>query len=102
MPKTLAGEPFRVSQSLVAEKVYELEGVVVSRFSVENFLSQSAEKFRRGTLQWFTIFGYRKSLDQGGGESRFSVENFLSHSAENIRRGNPLVFHLFQLSKKFA
>ena len=50
MPKTLAGEPFRVSQSLVAEKVYELEGVGVSSFSVENFLSQSAEKFRRGTL----------------------------------------------------
>ena len=49
VPKTFVGEPFRVSQVLVTEKVYELEGGV-SRFSVKFFLSQSAEKFRRGTL----------------------------------------------------
>ena len=48
--KTFAGEPFRVSESLLTEKLYELEGVGVSIFSVENFLSQSAEKFRRGTI----------------------------------------------------
>ena len=50
VPKTLAGEPFRVSQNLLTGKVYELEGVGLSRFTVENFLSQSAENFRRGTL----------------------------------------------------
>ena len=50
VPKTLAGEPFRVSQNLFTGKFYELEGVGVSRFSVEKFLSQSAEKFSRGTL----------------------------------------------------
>ena len=32
----------------------------MSQFSVENFLFQSAEKFRRGTLQSFISFGYRK------------------------------------------
>ena len=59
----------------------------MSRFSVENFLSHSAENFRRGILYCCINFGYRKSLDKrGGGVSSFSVENFLSHSAENFRR----------------
>ena len=34
----------------------------VSKFSVDNFLSQSAEKFRRGTLWCVITFGYRKFL----------------------------------------
>ena len=33
-----------------------------SRFSVENFLSHSAEKIRRGTVQCFANFRYRKTL----------------------------------------
>ena len=57
----------------------------ISRFSVENFLSHSAEKFRRGILYCCSNLGYRKSLDKKGGVSRFSVEN-LCHSAENFRR----------------
>ena len=34
----------------------------VSRFSVENLLSHSAENFRRGTLSCFTNFEYRKMI----------------------------------------
>ena len=34
----------------------------ISRVSVENFLSDSAEKFRSGTLQCVINFGYRKIL----------------------------------------
>ena len=34
----------------------------LSRFSVEIFMSHSAEKFSRGTLQCVTNFGYRKIL----------------------------------------
>ena len=34
----------------------------VSKISVEKFLSQSAEYFRRGTLECFISFGYRKIL----------------------------------------
>ena len=34
----------------------------VSRFSLENFSSDSAKKFRRGSLQCFINFGYRKIL----------------------------------------
>ena len=41
----------------------------MSKFCVELFLSHSDEKFRRGTLQAFINFGYRKSSDEraGGG-----------------------------------
>ena len=76
VPKTLAGEPFRVSQHLPTRKVYELEGVGVSGFYVENFLSQCTEKFRRGTLWCFTIFGYRKSLDKSGESIKISRRKF--------------------------
>ena len=48
--KLWQGNPFVFHKICLPEKVYELEGVGVSRFSVENFLSHSAENFRRGTL----------------------------------------------------
>ena len=35
---------------LVPKKFMDKKGGGVSKFSVENFLSESAEKFRRGTL----------------------------------------------------
>ena len=40
----------------------------VSRLSIENFFSHSAENFRRGILYCCIIFGYRESLDKRGGE----------------------------------
>ena len=46
---------FLVSKSFMDEKG-------VSRFFVENFWPHSAEKFRSGTLQCVTNFGYRKPL----------------------------------------
>ena len=60
-------------------------------FSVENFLSHSAEKLRRGTgldCDSENFQGRKSLLKRGGreGVSRFSVENFLSHSPEKIRR----------------
>ena len=49
VPKTFIGEPFRVSLISGTEKNYASErGEGVSRFSVENFLSHSAEKIRMG------------------------------------------------------
>ena len=64
-------------------------GGVVSRFSVEVFLSHSDENFRRGeSFSFSLVSGIEKDLDKMGGRvSRFSVESFLSHSAENFRRG---------------
>ena len=49
VPKIFVGEPFSVSLISGIEKVW-IRGGGVSRFSVENFLSHSAEKCRRGTL----------------------------------------------------
>ena len=57
----------------------------VSRFSVENFLSHSAEIFRRGILCCCIDFGYPKNLDKRGGIKIFR-RNFSSHSAEKHRK----------------
>ena len=66
----------------------------ISRFSIENLLSHSNEKLRKGTFLCFTKFLIsKKFMDKGGGRegvSRFSVKIFLSHSAEKFRRGTLL------------
>ena len=49
VPRNFVGRPFSVSLLSGPEKVWIREGGV-SRFSVENFLSHSAENFRRWTL----------------------------------------------------
>ena len=51
IPKNFVGEPFGVSENFWYRKSLWIRGGKgVSRFSVENFLSHSAEKFRRGTF----------------------------------------------------
>ena len=50
LPKNFVGEPFRVSLISGSGKVYEKEGEGVTKSTVENFLFQSAEKFRVGAL----------------------------------------------------
>ena len=103
VPKSFVGELFCVSQNFWYRKNFWIRGGGgeegeeggVSRFSVKNFLSHSAEKVRRGTLLCFTKFMVsKKFMDRRGGGrrgvgSRFSVEKFLSHSAEVFRRGTP-------------
>ena len=54
LPKNFVGEPISVSLYLGIDKFFASE--VKSRFSVENFLSHTAEKVRRGTLLCFTEF----------------------------------------------
>ena len=64
------------------------KGKGVSRYSVENFLCHSAEKFRSGILYFCIKVVYRKSLDKTGGEYQdFPSNFFLSHSAETLGRG---------------
>ena len=73
VPKKFIVEPFSVSLISGTEKVYASErGEEVSRFSVEDPLSHSAENFRRGTHSCFTNFGYKKNLNKRGG----SIKNF--------------------------
>ena len=65
MPKNAVGEPFSLSLISDIEKIWMRGwwgGGTVSRYSVENFLSHSAEKIRRTTLCGVTNFGYRKML----------------------------------------
>ena len=51
VPKFSFGKPFSVPLiSGIEKRIGGGGGVGVSRFSVEKFLSQSAEKFCRGTL----------------------------------------------------
>ena len=67
VPKKFLVEPFSVSLISGTQKVWISEGGV-SRFSVENFLSHSAENFRWAILYCCIKFGYRESLDKSGGE----------------------------------
>ena len=72
MPKFFVGKPFSVSLISGIEKVWIRGGggVVLSRFSVENFLSQGDGNFRRGTLLCCVSesFQERKNLWIRGGE----------------------------------
>ena len=77
---------------LVAKKFEDKKLGVVSKFYVESFLSQSAEKFRRGTRNP-SVLCFRKFLvakifmDKKGGSITIFRRKFLSHSAEKIRMG---------------
>ena len=76
------------------------------RYSVGNFLSQSAEKRCRGTIWSFINFGYRKNLDKraggGGRKYQFFCQKFLFHNAKNFC-GEPsvLCFRKIPAAKKF-
>ena len=80
--------------------------VVVSRFSVEKFLSQGAENFRRGTLVCCVSesFGERKSLWIRGGEESiklFCRKLFVSQCRKfSYRNPSALRFRKFPLAKK--
>ena len=56
----------------------------VSRFAVEIFLSHSAEKFRTRTLQCFTNFGYRISLEKRGEYQGFPLKLFCLTVPQNF------------------
>ena len=63
VPKHFVVEPFcAVFQKNSGSKIFIDKKGGISRVSVENFLSDSAEKFRSGTLQCVINFGYRKIL----------------------------------------
>ena len=85
----------------VAKNFMDKKGAV-SRFSFENFLSHSAENFRRGTLQGVTDFGYRKILCLGALCHNFSSNFFVSQYRKTLH-GNPsvLCFRKFLVAKKF-
>ena len=69
VPKYFVEEPFCVSE-IFGNFKHKRE---VSWFSVENFLSHSAGRFRRGSLRCSKKFGYRKNFIHKRGVWRFSV-----------------------------
>ena len=73
--------------------MHQREGV--SRFSVENFLSHSTEKFRWGTLLCFRKFRVSQNFIHKKRIPLNSVEKFLSHSADKF------VGEHFCVSKEF-
>ena len=89
-----------------AKKFMDKTGVRVSRFSVENTLSHSSEKFRRRILQCLISFGYRETLGLRGGVGgglRFSVEVVFVSEYRNISQMNlsVMVFRKYPVAKKF-
>ena len=74
MPKIFVGESFNVALFSGIEKV-GIRGGGVSRFSVESFLSHSAENFCRGILYCCINFGYGKSLEKRGDQD-FTSKTF--------------------------
>ena len=91
VPKNFVGDSFYVSKKFLYRKFSYIRGGGGHHGSAGNFLSHSAEKFRRGTLLCCVSENFRqpKSLwiRGGGGVSRVSVENFLFHDAEKFRSG---------------
>ena len=83
-----------------SEKFYASERGV-SSFFVENFLSHSTEKFRKGTLRCFRKFRASQIFMHKKGISLNYVEKSLSHSADKIRRGTLLCFERILVSKSF-
>ena len=77
VPKVSVGESFTVALNSGIEKIWIREGGV-SRFSVENFLSHSAESFRRGSLYCCIFFGCQKSLYKRGSIKFFRRKFFVS------------------------
>ena len=87
VPRNFVGKPFSVSLPSGAEEVWIREGRL-SRFSVKNYLSHSAEKFR-GWAESFSVSffsGIDKVWIRGEAVSRFSVQIFLSQGTEDFRR----------------
>ena len=103
MPKNFVGEPFSVSLLSGTEKVWIRGGGGggVSRFSVENFLSHSAEKFRRGILYCCNNSGYRKSLIREGGSIKIFRRKFFVSQCRKIPWESLQCLRKFGVSKNF-
>ena len=77
VPKISLGESFTVARISGIEKVWIREEGGVSKISVENFLSHSAENLRRGILYCCNSFGYRKkNWVRGGGSIKICRGKF--------------------------
>ena len=82
----LREEPSKVSKSFkceVTKKILNENGI--SRLSVENFLAQSADNFRCGTLRYIRKLRLSKNFMPKRVISLFSVEIFFTYTANKAR-----------------
>ena len=98
MDEKFRGHPFNVSENLGYRKILCIIGV--SQFSVENFLSHSAEKFRGHPFNVLENLRYRKILCIIGGITIFRRKFFVSQ-CRKISRASFQCFRKFGVSKNF-
>ena len=95
VPRISVGESFTVALIFASEKVWIGGGGGASRFSVEKFLSHSAENFRRGIFHCCINFGYRKSLEKRGGEYQDFPSKIFCLKVPNISVGESFTVAIF-------
>ena len=100
VPKNFVGESFSVSLTSGPEKNWIKEGGCIKIFR-RKFFCLSAENFCRGILYCTNNFGYRKSLDKGGGQYHDFPSEFLSHCIEIFHWRTLWCFRKILLSKIF-
>ena len=107
VPKNFVGEPFCAvfQKKSGSEKVYGEAGGSI-KISVENFLSHSAEKIRRGNFLCCVSenFWWRKSLwIKGRGKYQGFIRKFYVSQCRNFLYGTPSVmcFRNYPARKKF-
>ena len=93
VPINFVGEPFCVSENFGYRKI--LCTIVISRFSVEKFLSDTAEKFRRELFCVSENFWCRKILLIGTGEGG-SVRIFRRTFVSQFRKTSRTIPSVFQ------
>ena len=101
-PQNAVGEPFSLPLMSGIGKVQMRGRGVLSSFSIENFLSHSAEKIPRATLYDINIFEYRKFFMLQRVMSRFSFEFFcLTVPKDFVEEPFCAVFQKISGSQKF-
>ena len=97
--KSFVKEPFCFPQYFWYRKNMWIRGGL-SRFSVEIFMSHTAENFHKGILLFLRKFLFSKSFMNEKGVSRFSVKNFWSQ-CRKISCASLQCFRKFGVSKNF-
>ena len=86
-----------ISKCEVSKKIVSKNGI--SRFSVENFLAQSSEKIRWGTLRYIRKVRLSKNFMTKRLITLFSVDFFFTYTASKVHWGIPVCLKIFGTSK---
>ena len=101
MRRIFVGEFFTVALIAGTEKVWRREGGV-SRFSVERFISHSAENFPYGRPLLLHKFRVLKTFGSEWGSIKTFCRKVFVSQCRKFPEGNPLLSHFFPVAKKFG